>query len=152
MKKTFIFAVAGLTILLVGCSPQEPADDPVVEENQNEDQPDGPSADFQIYSNVEYGFSVQYLSKYKTVVDDYGWPNSVVHFIETEPGAQAYRATISVWADEAEYNASTVYSAMEYTGYTVGDNYVVIGYFIDINDANVANEWQAVIESFDSGQ
>ncbi|MBT3704189.1 hypothetical protein HOG17_00225 [Candidatus Peregrinibacteria bacterium] len=142
MKKTLIFALASVTILLAGCSPQEPADEPN----------DQPVADMKIYTSVEYGFSLQYPSKYKTVVDDYGWPNSVVHFIEVEPGAQSYRATISVWTDEAEYTASSVYSAMEYAGYEVGDNYVVIGYFADSDNADLNNEWQEVINSFDAGQ
>ncbi len=149
MKKTLIFALASATILLAGCTTQEPVeeptDDPIAEDTQ-------PASDMKIYTSVEYGFSVQYPSTYKTVVDDYGWPNSVVHFIEVEPGAQAYRATISVWADEAEYNAMAVYGAMEYTGYQVGDNYVVIGYFADSDNAELNNEWQTVINSFDAGQ
>lgn len=165
MRKTLIFVVTGAVILLTGCSYQVSIDEQAdqlatnqnsnqqaAEENQNTDRSIDPYEDWQTYTNTEYGFEIKYPAKYKTVVDNYGWPNSIVHFIEKEPGAQAYRAAISVWDNQNDYTNSTAYSAMKFTTHNVGNKYIVISYYATDNEIGLINEWQEITDTFKSIQ
>jgi len=57
-----------------------------------------------VYENTEEQFKFQYPDKYKTVVDNYGWPQSVVHLIE-KAGGQSYDVTFEAWGDQGEAEA-----------------------------------------------
>ena len=135
MKKILFFTLLTFSLVLVGCAqqtptiseqPEQPASqptdipattqptEPAMNVNKSTSksvdavQSVDPTENWEIYQNNEYGFEIKYPSKYKTVIDNYGWLNSVIHFIEKEPGTQAYRATISVWNNQDDYEKSTV--------------------------------------------
>jgi len=105
--------------------------------------------DWLTYTNNEYGFSIQYPPKYKTVLDTYGWKNSVVNFIETDPRTQSYRAAISIWNSPNDYSANDSYSAMKYEVYKVGEKYAVISYMAGEGEDEIATEWQDIIATFE---
>lgn len=117
-------------------------------ENVDEGQID--RSDWLTYTNEEYGFEMMYPEKYKTVVDDYGWPNSIVHFIEKSDSAQAYRATVSVWDNLDDYRDSTVYSAMRYHSHNSTDGKKIVKSFIAIgSETELIEEWEAIIDTFE---
>jgi hypothetical protein len=51
------------------------------------------------YKSTDEKFKFQYPDKYKTVVDNYGWPHAVVHLLD-KAGGQSYDVTFEVWDDE----------------------------------------------------
>ncbi|MFA7244689.1 MAG: hypothetical protein WC070_00735 [Candidatus Magasanikbacteria bacterium] len=102
---------------------------------------------WQTYSNATHNFTIKYPTTYKTAVDTAAWTNSVVNFIETAPGAQSYRAVISVWNSLEQYKASNVYSAMKYSSRKVGDKYIVISYHALDSETNIIEEWTNIINS-----
>lgn len=99
-------------------------------------------AGWQTYTNEQYGFQIQYPAKYKTAVDTYGWPNSVVNFIEKN-GGQAYRAVISVWDSN---KMSDIYKSMRSTTHKIDDKYIVLSYYADDDPSG---EWQDVECTFE---
>ena len=104
--------------------------------------------DWKTYLNGQYNFQIQYPTNYKTVVDTYGWPNSVARFIETTPpGAQAYRATISVWDNQSDYTDSSVYKTMRYSMTKINNKYVVISYNAMNSETDLINEWMRIINT-----
>lgn len=63
------------------------------------ENPPEESANWPEYESVEHDFHFQYPDKYKTVVDDYGWPYAVVHLIK-KTGGQSYDVTFEVWDED----------------------------------------------------
>lgn len=110
--------------------------------------------DWLSYINTEYGFMVRYPSNYNEVRDIYGWPNSVVHFIENTPsGAQAYRARIEIWDDELGFVNSGQYVSGRQPDFMtdLGDKYLTISYEYTkgIEDVSIKEDWERVISSFE---
>lgn len=63
------------------------------------ENPPEESVDWPKYENVEHDFHFQYPDKYKTVIDDYGWPYAIVHLID-KSGGQSYDVTFEVWSED----------------------------------------------------
>ena len=79
----------------------EPSPEPS-EETTIQPSPD-PYADWQTYTNEEYGFQFSYPDEFEALDDEnnlYGWPNAVVLLYQ---GGQAYDIPVEVWDSESEY-------------------------------------------------
>ena len=97
---------------------------------------------------------VRYPSNYNKVRDTYGWPNSVVHFIEnTPPSAQAYRARIEIWENSSDFVNSGQYIPGRQPDFMtdLGDKYLTISYEYTegIEDISIKEDWERVISSFE---
>ncbi|MBT4722581.1 hypothetical protein HOB30_02390, partial [Candidatus Falkowbacteria bacterium] len=158
MNKKYLVGVLIFAFLIVGaaCTKDEVNNDlgsgvanqaaEVTDDNGN-DQAE--HADWQTYSNSEYGFKLMYPATYKTVAGDSGWPNSVVHFIENSGSPQAYRATVSIWDNLDDYRASTVYSAMRYYSHNNADGKKVVKSYSALGvETDLIEEWEEIIDTF----
>jgi hypothetical protein len=157
MNKKYLVGVLILAFLIIGSAcTKNTADNDLGGGNENQAAGTGENvndqaehADWLTYSNAEYGFQLMYPAKYKIVVDDYGWPNSVVHFIEDSGYVQAYRATVSIWDNLTDYRGSTVYSAMRYYSHNNAEGKkVVTSYSAMGSETDLIEEWEEIIETF----
>ena len=100
---------------------------------------DDPYAGWETYTNSHYGFKVKHPPKYKTVMDNYGWPNALVHFIE-KSGAQSYRAEIEAWDNKNDFKDT--YSTSPPFITQAGGKYITINYAAASDEDDVREEWE----------
>ncbi len=104
------------------------------------------TAEWKKYKNEEYGFEIKYPDKYKLVIDEYGWPNSIIHFIE-KSAAQSYRADIELWNNIDDFSKSTNHQGAQPSFITIlNGKYLTINYFKDTEALD--NEWKKIISTF----
>ncbi|HDP37039.1 MAG TPA: hypothetical protein ENN27_04175 [Candidatus Atribacteria bacterium] len=111
-------------------------------------------ADWHNYINEDYGFMMKYSPNYTEVVDTYGWPNSVVHFIETSSvGDQAYRARIEIWNDELGWENLGQYLPGRQPDFriNVDEKYLTVSYEYagQVEDISIKEDWEKAISSFE---
>ncbi|KKQ78694.1 MAG: hypothetical protein UT02_C0059G0007 [Parcubacteria group bacterium GW2011_GWC2_38_7] len=179
MKKTFFLIIPIVLVLLAGCSLQQlkptgqnesaqiteqkqkaqiapaeskAADDPYEKMQAEYKRPlPGDITSWKTYTNNQYGFELKYPVMYNTFVNTYGWPKSIIHFIENVPGTQAARAVISVWDSENDYKDIPVYLAMKhFCKYKVGAKYILISYSVSEEEADIISEWEKICDTFKS--
>jgi len=113
---------------------------------QNESAPPDPYANWETYSNDQYGFKIKYPAKYKTVKDNYGWPHVIIHFIE-KSGAQSYRAQIEVWDSKDGFKNTYAKNPPFIT--QAGSKYITVNYWTAAGDDGTKKEWENIISTFE---
>jgi hypothetical protein len=121
---------------------------PVPEATQSAVSTSSPSAEFpadwQTYTNTQYGFELKYPSNFKALTDQenlYGWPQAVVLFYS---GGQSYDLPVEVWDSEAEYQEK--YKGVTFTRqvFQKGDKFITL---VNMNNDPVVDQ---IIASFKS--
>jgi len=134
-----------IVCLSIGCPCAETIDS-CPEDCKKEEIAD-PTADWQMYRNEEYGFELKYPEKYSVEQDTYGWPNSVVLFIQ-RPLGQSYDAQIEIWDNYESYQNKysgdpSFIIVLENT-----DKYITINYNDQPANQEYTQEWQKILSTF----
>ncbi|MFA5413075.1 MAG: hypothetical protein WC348_00845 [Patescibacteria group bacterium] len=154
MKKFIFPTVAVLAVLILtgaGCAwfpAEEEATNAPLTTETNVNAPSDPTAGWEVYESVPWAIEMKYPAKYKTIFDTYGWPHSLVHFIEAVPGTQSYRAQIETWDSEGEFRATYSRDPAFIVEHPNGKNWVTVDYNSDPSDPAVAEEWELIISTF----
>jgi len=105
--------------------------------------------EWKIFREVHWAIEMRYPPQYVEVVDTYGWPHAMVHFVETA-GAPSYRAQIETWDREGEDDFRATYGRDP--AYIVehpnGKGWVTVDYNPDPRNPAVDEEWQLSISTF----
>ncbi len=157
MKKV-IFAISILAVLALagaGCVPESetpaanaPSANVNEEVSENVNAAEGPTADWPVYQDIPWAIYMKYPPGYRTVSDTYGWPHALIHFIETTPGAQSYRATIETWDTAGEFRATHGRDPSFIVEHPNGKNWVTVDYNPNPTNPEVAEQWELSISTF----
>ncbi len=108
-----------------------------------------PIAGWKTFHEVHWAIEMRYPPQYETVLDTYGWPHAMVHFVEMA-GAQSYRAQIETWEEEGEDDFRATYGREPafIVEHPNGKNWVTVDYNPDPANPAVDEEWQLAISTF----
>lgn len=106
------------------------------------------AAGWETYRDEPWAIEMKYPPKYKTVSDTYGWPHALVHFIETAPGAQSYRAQIETWENEGDFRAAYGRDPAHIVEHPNGKNWVTVNYNALPSETALNEEWRDIISTF----
>ncbi|MBI5071639.1 hypothetical protein HZB93_01965 [Candidatus Falkowbacteria bacterium] len=155
MKKIIFLTALILAVLVLsgaGCawfpSEREEATNVPRETETNVNAPADPTAGWEVYESVPWAIEMKYPSTYKTVIDTYGWPHALVHFIEVAPGAQSYRAQIETWDNEGDFRTTYGRDPAYIVEHLNGKNWVTVDYNPNPTNPAVAEEWELIISTF----
>lgn len=100
------------------------------------------TANWEKYTNTQYGFEIKHPSEYKALSDEknlYGWPKAIVLFYK---GGQSYDLAIEIWDNESEYKQKYIDSSV-ITIFKTQNNK-----FITLLNANKDPEVDQIISTF----
>lgn len=106
------------------------------------------TTDWLTYKNLQYSFEIKYPDKYETIEDTYGWEHALIHLIENNGNAQAYRGQIEVWDTEEGFQDKYKKSPPFITQDSESGKYITINYAAMSNEIEIIEDWNGIIDSF----
>ncbi|MFW5853091.1 MAG: hypothetical protein ACOCU8_00430 [Patescibacteria group bacterium] len=161
-NKSILLMVIGVLFILLALmiglffwpkANEEPLEEVETDQEEMIVEEDEILSDWKEYTNEEYDFEIKYPPNYKEVYDQYGWPNSVVLFIEDSPsGAQAYRTAIEVWDNLDDVKKSPLYQDGKPDFITkIGSKYITLSYNYtpEVENIQIKSDRDQAISTFE---